>query len=81
MTDLIWIKAEASKPNGNCVELAQTPDGVAVRDSKDPDGPMLEFTDEQWGQFAECWAAGGLNYLTAQASEAPQTEEQRSEAE
>jgi len=39
-----WTKASASTANGNCVELRALPDGgVAVRDSKDPDGPALAF--------------------------------------
>lgn len=42
---LTWRKASASTPNGQCVELAALPDGrIAVRDSKDPDGPRLPFT-------------------------------------
>ncbi|NUP73121.1 MAG: DUF397 domain-containing protein [Sinomonas sp.] len=41
---LAWRKASASTGNGQCVELARTADGVAVRDSKNPDGPVLHFT-------------------------------------
>jgi hypothetical protein len=34
---------------GNCVEVAPDPDGaVHVRDSKDPDGPVLTFTWWDW---------------------------------
>ncbi len=29
------------------------PDAVAVRDSKDPDGPKLAFTSEAWRAFAD----------------------------
>jgi len=36
-----WRKASASLSLGNCVETAQVPRGVAVRDSKDPSGPVL----------------------------------------
>ncbi|MBO2451110.1 DUF397 domain-containing protein [Actinomadura barringtoniae] len=39
-----WRKASASGSNGGaCVELANELNMVAVRDSKDPDGPMLSF--------------------------------------
>lgn len=37
-----WRRSSYSTSNGgNCVELAGLPVGVAVRDSKDPDGPVL----------------------------------------
>jgi len=32
--------------------------GVAVRDSKDPDGPILRFTAAEWAAFVEGVAAG-----------------------
>ncbi|MEU8802142.1 DUF397 domain-containing protein [Spirillospora sp. NPDC048819] len=40
-----WRKSTHSGSNGgDCVELARLPDAVAVRDSKDPDGPVLLVT-------------------------------------
>lgn len=45
MTDLsgfVWRRSSRSTGGGNCVELAPLDDGrVAVRDSKNPDGPVL----------------------------------------
>jgi len=47
-----WFKSSFSGPNGNaCVEIAVLPDGIAVRDSKDPSGPMLRFTVQEWSAF------------------------------
>lgn len=45
-----WQKAKASSNNGgSCVEVAFLPDRtVAVRDSKDPNGPALIFTANEW---------------------------------
>ena len=37
MSDLTWRKSSYSSSQPNCVELANS----AVRDSKDPDGPVL----------------------------------------
>ena len=34
-----------------CVEVKRTPTNVLVRDSKDPDGTVLDFTSDEWGAF------------------------------
>lgn len=37
-----------------CVrEVAELPEAVAVRDSKDPTGPALVFTRQAWAAFVE----------------------------
>ncbi|TDC69720.1 DUF397 domain-containing protein [Actinomadura sp. GC306] len=43
LTNAKWRKSSHSGPNGgNCIELAEAASAVvAVRDSKDPDGPVL----------------------------------------
>jgi hypothetical protein len=48
-----WRKSTLSSSNGgNCVEVARNlPGVVAVRDSKDPDGPALAFTPADWEAF------------------------------
>jgi hypothetical protein len=43
-----WRKATRSGSNADCVEVA---DGVMVRDSKDPDGPVLAFSPAAWQAF------------------------------
>ena len=54
-----WRKSSYSYANGNCAEVAVLPgpaDGsdyvIAVRDSKDPDGPvLLSFSGDAWQEF------------------------------
>lgn len=41
-----------------CVEVAVRPDAVAVRDSKEPQGPTLVFTSDEWDAFLEGVSAG-----------------------
>jgi hypothetical protein len=50
--DSSWVKSSLSFANGNCVEVANLPDGViGVRDSKHSDGPVLRFTPDEWHAF------------------------------
>ncbi|MDA0639529.1 DUF397 domain-containing protein [Nonomuraea ferruginea] len=47
-----WRKATASGDVGQCVEVATNlPGVVAVRDSKNPQGPALIFTPGEWKAF------------------------------
>lgn len=48
-----WRKSTYSNNGGACIEVAGgMPDSVAVRDSKEPDGPKLAFTLDAWKRFA-----------------------------
>jgi hypothetical protein len=53
LTQAIWRKSASSNGNGgDCVEIAANVPGViAMRDSKDPDGPKLVFTPAEWSAF------------------------------
>jgi Domain of unknown function (DUF397) len=54
LTRAVWRKSSYSSGNGgNCVEIAgNVPGAVVVRDSKDPNGPVLTLTPGQWRTFA-----------------------------
>ena len=52
LTGAQWRKSSYSGNGGaTCVEVADLPGIVAVRDSKDPDGPKLAFTADEWAAF------------------------------
>ncbi|MFB4285980.1 DUF397 domain-containing protein [Nonomuraea sp. MTCD27] len=56
---LTWSKSSFSGQGDNCVEVADLPHGGrAVRDSKDPDGPVLKFTASEWEAFRRGMKAG-----------------------
>ncbi|MBN1174904.1 MAG: DUF397 domain-containing protein [Micromonosporaceae bacterium] len=54
-TGAIWRKSTRSGNGGNCVEVAtnlvDTVGAVLVRDSKNPNGPVLSFTRGEWAAF------------------------------
>ena len=53
LTGAVWKKGSRSNGSGgnNCVEVAFLDDAVAVRDSKDRQGPALMFTQAEWTAF------------------------------
>ena len=65
MTNASWRKSSYSNggQQGSCVEVARYPaGGVAVRDSKDPDGPKLIFTPGHWRAFTTQVKAGEVTF-------------------
>jgi hypothetical protein len=62
---LHWFKSSRSAQNGACVEVAFTPDTVALRDSKDPSGPILQFGAEAWREFVGSVRSGTFDLPTS----------------
>jgi hypothetical protein len=50
---LAWLKAESSSHNGQCVEIAASAGNIAIRDSKDPHGPILVYTLTEFEAFLD----------------------------
>ena len=53
LPEVAWKKSGRSNPSGNCVEMATLPDGagIAVRNSRYPDGPALIYTGAEIAAF------------------------------
>jgi Domain of unknown function (DUF397) len=52
MASPTWVKSSLSYANGNCVEVSDQPESaIGVRNSRDPEGPVLRFTSDEWQAF------------------------------
>jgi Domain of unknown function (DUF397) len=48
----VWRKSQHSNPSGNCVEIAELPDGgIAIRNSRYPAGPALIYSRAEIAAF------------------------------
>jgi len=48
-----WRVATYTGGQGNCVEVGRAATAVAVRDTKDRQGPLLRFDSSVWQAFTE----------------------------
>jgi Domain of unknown function (DUF397) len=59
-----WRKSTASNPSGSCVELAELPGGaVAVRNSRDAEGPALIYPRDEMAAFLRGMKNGEFDEL------------------
>ncbi|MBA9005004.1 DUF397 domain-containing protein [Thermomonospora cellulosilytica] len=56
----LWRKSSHSTAQGgDCVEVADLSPAIAIRDSKDPDGPRLTIGRAAFGAFLQAVRNGG----------------------
>ena len=59
-----WRKSIRSGNGADCVEVAVVSKTLGVRDSKNPYGPVLEFTHGEWATFVSGVKAAKIDDLT-----------------
>lgn len=57
-TGAVWRKSVKTQNSRACVEVARVGEVIGVRDSKDPDGPILKFTIREFEAFPG-WSGQG----------------------
>jgi hypothetical protein len=62
-----WQKSGRSNPSGNCVELTKLKDSadIAVRNSRDPEGPALIYTPDEIAAFIQGVRDGDFDHYIA----------------
>jgi predicted secreted Zn-dependent protease len=48
--DLDWLVSHLCE-SGQCVAVARRGESVLIRNTSNPNGPVSEFTTEEWRQF------------------------------
>lgn len=54
----MWRKSSHSDAEGACVEVGTLRPGVAIRDSKDPNGPHLHLSASEWRRLLTAIRSG-----------------------
>ena len=58
-----WIKADVSDSSGSCDERRRHAGAIEVRDSKDPEGPVLRYTSAEWAAWLDGAKKGEFDHL------------------
>ncbi len=81
LTGSPWHKSSHCGEDGACVEVAIVPGSkegseyvITMRDSKDPDGPVLTFTPQEWHAFTLGVQDGEFDLDEDEAAEAEAAE-------
>lgn len=63
-TPVFWRTAKSCAA-GNCVQVAAHEGGVVIGDSKNPDGPILRYSADEWAAFLTGAKNGDFDDLRA----------------
>jgi hypothetical protein len=58
-----WVKAVASNTTGSCVEQRRHHGLIEVRDTKDPDGPVLRLRPAEFAAWLDGARRGEFDHL------------------
>jgi hypothetical protein len=58
---IAWRKSSYSSGTGNCVEVGESDGLVAIRDTKQVSGLVLEFDAAAWHEFLSAVKSGNTN--------------------
>lgn len=58
-----WIKAAISESRGMCVEVAHISDGVAIRNSVNPNDGAIFYTRDEFAAFLDGAKRGEFDHL------------------
>jgi hypothetical protein len=53
LANATWFKASLSNGSSGCVQVAHLQEWTALRDSKDPGGPVHLFSPHEWDCFLD----------------------------
>jgi predicted secreted Zn-dependent protease len=59
---LIWHTA-LNCDGGTCVQVAADQNAILIRNSRQPDGPLVEYTPEEWHEFVSGIKKGDFDDL------------------
>ena len=58
----IYWRRSSRCGNNACVEVAKIAGQYLIRDSKDPAGTVLSFTEQEWAAFVQGVTAGDFRF-------------------
>ena len=61
--DSITWHTALSCESGACVEVAANQNTILIRNSRQPDGPLIEYTAEEWHAFVSGVKEGDFDNL------------------